>query len=93
VPAHTRAGASALRPQAPDVVLVVHHRDERGVAGRRAIDQTNLTRAVAAVISSSTDAGHRCAAKTTGPLPLFEGRGCLRNSFQPCGATAFSWFG
>jgi 5-methylcytosine-specific restriction endonuclease McrA len=27
----------------PDVVLVVHHGDERGVAGRRALDQTNLT--------------------------------------------------
>jgi hypothetical protein len=46
-PAHTRAGASALRALRPQparyVLLVVCHGDERGVAGRRALHQTNLT--------------------------------------------------
>jgi hypothetical protein len=56
--------------------------------GARSIRPTS---AVAAVISSSTDAGHRRAAKTTSPLPLFDRRCCLRTSFQPCRTTAFSW--
>jgi hypothetical protein len=39
--AHQRCERCDRKP--PDVVLVVHHRDERGVAGRGALDQTDLT--------------------------------------------------
>jgi hypothetical protein len=63
------AASAARKP--PDVTLVVHHRDERGVAGRRALDQTNLTARCRGCHQLEHYAGHRCAAKTTGPLPPF----------------------
>ena len=35
-----RCGRCGRKP--PKVVLVVHHDDEQGIAGKRATDQTNL---------------------------------------------------
>jgi len=37
---HQRCERCDRKP--PDAVVVVHHRDERGVAGRRELDKTNL---------------------------------------------------
>jgi hypothetical protein len=62
--------ASAER-KPPDVTLVVHHREERGVAGRRALDQTDLTRAVAAVISSSNTSATGAALRPQVRCPPF----------------------
>ena len=90
--AHTRAGisaASAAPASRPPRGLVVHHGDERRVAGRRALHQTNLTLLCRSCHQLEHGRGHRRATKTTRALPRFDRRGCLRNSFQPCGAAAF----
>jgi hypothetical protein len=69
-------------------VVVVHHGDARGVAGRRALDQTNL-RALSWLSSARPLRRPPRAAKTTGPLPPFRPTRLSTQQIDPVGLPHF----
>jgi hypothetical protein len=71
-----------------DVTLVVHHRDERGVAGRRALDKTNLRCRGCHQLEQGRRPLAR-AAKTTSPLPLSTEAAVYAPHFGPAGLPHF----